>query len=172
MFNLEFFIDLQCSHSVMEKNQTAHMLMHFTKKTMAEHHQHLKTFVLGHKDWIGRVGEKLLAKKGRSVDKYVADLVKPGFKFDEIALLCLARMHHKHVFILMEGHFWTTRRDNDVTQCYLKFGFIGNLLFVPLMHESVTCRRFPDDTHCVNLFLPKRCSLRQLDWKKHRSLRL
>ena len=75
-------------------------------------------------------------------------------------------MHHKHVFILMEGRFWTTKRDNDVVQCYLKFGFIGNLLFVPLMHESVTCRRFPDDTHCVNLFLPKHYSLRQLDRKK------
>ena len=150
----------------MEKNQTAHMLMHFTRKTMAEHHQHLKTFVIGHKDWIGRVGEKLLAKKGCTVDEYIADLVKPGFKFNEIALLCFAWMHHKHVFILMEGCFWTTRRDNDVSQCYLKFGFIGNLLFVPLLHESVVCRRFPDDTRCVNLFLPKHCSLRQLDCKK------
>ena len=149
----------------MEKNQTAHILTHFTKKTMAEHCQHLKTFVIGHKDWIGRVGEKLLAKKGRTVDEYIADLVKPGFKFDEIALLCFARMHHKHVFILMEGHFCTTR-DNDVSQCYLKFGFIGNLLLVPLLHESVVCRRFPDDTRCVNLFLPKHCSLRQLDRKK------
>ena len=150
----------------MEKNQTAHMLTHFTKKSMAEHRQHLKTFVIRHKDWIGRVGEKLLAKKGHTVDEYVADMVKPGFKFDEIALLCFARMHHKHVFILMEGHFWTTRRDTDVAQCYLKFGFIGNLLFVPLMHESVVCRCFPDDTRCVNLFLPKHCSLRQIDRKK------
>ena len=37
---------------------------------------------------------------------------------------------------------------------------------MPLLHESVVCRRFPDDTHCINLFLPKGCSLRQLDRKK------
>ena len=165
MFNLQIFIELQCSHSIMEKNQTAHMLTYFTKKTMVEHGQHLKTFILGHKDWIGGVGEKLLAKKGCTVDQYIADLVKPGLKFDEIALLCFAQVHYKHVYILMEGCFWTTRRDNDVVQCYLKFSYIGNLLFVPHMHESVKCRKFPDDTH-VNLFLPKRCSLRQLDQKK------
>ena len=64
---------------------------------MAEHRQHLKNFVASLKDWIGRVGKNLLAKKGCTVDQYVLDIVKPGFKFDEIALLCFARMHHKHI---------------------------------------------------------------------------
>ena len=71
----------------------------------------------------------------------------------------------------MEGCFWTSRRDNDVTQCYLKFGFIGNLLFVPLPHESAQCQRFPDDTHAVTLFFPKRVSQRQQDRKKAEAIR-
>ena len=155
MFNLYIFIDLQCSHSVAEKNQTAHVLTHYTKKSMAEHWQHLKIFVTRHKEWIGRVGVDLLAKKGHTLDQYLADLVRPGFKFDEIALLCFALMHHKHIFIMMESRFWTTRRDNDMLQCYLKFGYIGNLLFLLIMHESVQCRKFPDGTRCIHLFLPK-----------------
>ena len=53
----------------------------------------------------------------------------------------------------MEGQFWTSRTDNDVTRCDLKFGFIGNLLFVPLMHESVLIRKFKDGTQAVNMFL-------------------
>ena len=125
---------------------------------MAEHWQHLKIFVARHKEWIGRVGADLLVKKGRTLDQYLADLVRPGFKFDEIAFLYFALIHHKHIFIMMESRFWTTRRDNDVSQCYLKFGYIGNLLFVPIMHESVQCRKFPDGAHCVHLYLPKRSS--------------
>ena len=132
---------------------------------MAEHRQHLKIFVARHKEWIGRVGADLLAKKGRSLDQFLADLVRPGFKFDEITLLCFARMHHKHIFIMMESRFWTTRRDNDVSQCYLKFGYIGNLLFVPIMHESVQCRKFLDGARCVHLYLPKRSSAQQHDRK-------
>ena len=53
----------------------------------------------------------------------------------------------------MEGQFWTSRTDNDVTRCGLKFGFVGNLLFVPLMHESVLIRKFKDGTRAVNMFL-------------------
>ena len=36
--------------------------------------------------------------------------------------------------------------DNDITRCDLKFGFVGHLLFVPLMHESVLIRKFKDGT--------------------------
>ena len=132
---------------------------------MAEHRQHLKIFVTHHKEWIGQVGADLLVKKSHTLDQYLADLVRPGFKFDEIALLCFACMHHKHIFIMMESRFWTTRRDNDVLQCYLKFGYIGNLLFVPNMHESVQCQKFPDGARCVHLFLPKRSSAPQRDRK-------
>ena len=132
---------------------------------MAEHRQHLKIFVAHHKEWIGWVGVDLLVKKGHTLDQYLADLVRPGFKFDEIALLCFARMHHKHIFIMMESRFWTTRRDNDVSQYFLKFGYIGNLLFVLIMHESVQCHKFPDGARCVHLYLPKRSSARQHERK-------
>ena len=42
--------------------------------------------------------------------------------------------------------------DNDITRCDLKFGFVGNVLFVPLMHESVQIRKFKDGTQAVNIF--------------------
>ena len=132
---------------------------------MAEHWQHLKIFVAHHKEWIGWVGVDLLVIKGHILDQYLADFVRPGFKFDEIALLYFARIHHKHIFIIMESRFWTTRRDNDMSQCYLKFGYIGNLLFVLITHESVQCCKFPDGARCLHLYLPKRSSARQRDRK-------
>ena len=107
----------------------------------------------GTRDGIESIGGELLCQKGRTVDQYISDLTKPGFKFDELALLIFTRIHHKHIFVLMEGRFWTSRTDNDVTRCDLKFGFIGNLLFVPLMHESVMIRKFKDGTRAVNVFL-------------------
>ena len=140
----------------MERNQTAHIFTHFTKHSMAQQRVPLKAFVLGHRDWIESVGGDLLHRKGRTVDQYIADLIRPGFKFDELALLICTRMHHKHIFVLMEGRFWTSHMDNDVTRCDLKFGFVGNLLFVPLMHESVHIRKFKDGTRAVNIFLRPR----------------
>ena len=134
----------QCGHLVMERNQTTHIFMHFTKHSMAQQQIPLKAFVLGHRDWIESVGGELLRRKGRTVDQYISNLIKPGFKFDELALLIFTCMHNKHIFVLMEDRFWTSRMDNDVTRCDLKFGFVGNLLFVPLMHESVQIRKFKD----------------------------
>ena len=115
----------------------AHLFMHFTKHSMAQQRMPLKAFILEHRDWIESIGSDLLQRKGRTVDQYLKDLIKPGFKFDELALVIFIRMHHKHIFVLMEGRYWTSREDNDVTRCDLKFGFVGNLQFVPLMHESV-----------------------------------
>ena len=132
--NREFLF--QCSHPIMEKSQTAHLFMHFTQKTMAQQRASLKGFVLEHKDWIEKVGGELIHHKGRSVDEYILDFIKLGFKFDELALLAFVRMHHKHIFVLMDGHYWTSRKDNDVTRCDLKFGYVGKLLFVPLLHKK------------------------------------
>ena len=137
----------------MEKNQTAHLFMHFTKKTMNQQRAPLKAFLLQHKDWLEKVGDDLICRKGRTVDEYILDFIKPGFKFNELALLAFVRMHHKHIFVLMDGRYWTSRKDNDVTHCDLKFGYVGNLLFVPLLHKSVVHRRFKDGTRCVNMFL-------------------
>ena len=74
------------------------------------------------------------------------DFIKPGFKFNELALLAFVRMHHKHIFVLMDGRYWTSRKDNDVTHCDLKFGYVGTLLFVPLLHKSAVNRHFKDGT--------------------------
>ena len=38
-------------------------------------------------------------KKGTTVDQYIGDLTKPGFKFDELALLIFTQMYHKHIFV-------------------------------------------------------------------------
>ena len=82
----------------MERNQTAHIFMHFTKHSMAQQWVPLTAFVLGHRDWIESVGGELLRRKGRTVDEYISDLIKPGFKFDELALLIFTHMHHKQYF--------------------------------------------------------------------------
>ena len=120
----------------------------------------LKAFLLDHKDWLDKVSGDLIRRKGRTVDEYIFDFIKPGFKFDELTLLAFVRMHHKHIFVLMDGHYWTSRKDKDVTCCDLKFGYIGNLLFVPLLHEGAVHRHFMDGTRCVNMFLRPRLERR------------
>ena len=66
---------------------------------MAQQRVPLKAFVLGHRDRIESIGGELLCQKGRTVDQYIGDLTKPGFKFDELALLIFTQMYHKHIFV-------------------------------------------------------------------------
>ena len=83
----------------------------------------LKAFLLEHKDWIEKVGGELIRWKAIVLTSTFLDFIKPGFKFNELALLAFVRMHHKHIFVLMDGRYWTSRKDNDVTRCDLKFGY-------------------------------------------------
>ena len=65
-------------------------------------------------NWYEHSGEKRFG-----VDTYIDNMMKPVFKFDEIALLCYARMYHRHIFIMMECTFWTSHKDNNVNKCHL-----------------------------------------------------
>ena len=128
----------------MENNHTAHLLTHSTKKNMAQHRQHMKGFIQNHYDWVHDVSIKILADRCMSVDQYLKELVKPGFKFDEVALVIFARMYHRHIFILMNGRYWTTRRDHDLSKCRFHLAFLGNLNFGIVRPKSEVGGRFCD----------------------------
>ena len=63
----------------MEKNQTAHLFTHFTRKTMTQQRAPLKAFLLEHKDWIEKVGGELIRRKGHSVDEYILGFYQARF---------------------------------------------------------------------------------------------
>ena len=143
--------------------------MHNTRKTTAEQRQHLKIFIAGHRDWIVKIGTKFLARKGLDVDTYIDSMTKPGFQFDEIALLCYARMYHRHILIMMEGRFWTSRKDNDVNKYRLRYAFLGNLQFGRVTGKKDFMARFHDGTKGISVFFPHRTTK---NYRKHRALDL
>ena len=134
---------------------------------MAEQQQHLKIFIAGHRDWIVKIGTNILVKKGLDVDTYMDNMTKPSFKFDEIALLCYARMYHRHIFIMMEGRFWTSHQDNDVNKCHLRYASLGNLQFGMLRAKQDVMARFYDGTKGISLFFPHHTTK---NYRKHRAL--
>ena len=119
---------------------------------MAQHRQHMKGFIKNHYDWVCDVSIRFLADKGMSVDEYLKEVVKPGFKFDEVALVIFARMYHRHIFVLMNGRYWTTRRDHDIGKCRFHFAFLGNLNFGIVRPKSEVGGRFCDGSRFYDMF--------------------
>ena len=119
---------------------------------MVQHRQHMKGFIQNHYNWVHDVSIKFLADTCMSVDQYLKELVKPGFKFDEVALVIFARMYHRHIFILMNGRYWTTRRDHDLSKCRFHLVFLGNLNFGVVRPKAEVGGRFCDGSRFYDMF--------------------
>ena len=53
-------------------------------------------FLDGHESWVVDVGGLSLAKKGLTVTDYKRYIMSPDVPMDELALMCLARLWHRH----------------------------------------------------------------------------
>ena len=89
----------------------------------------LHNFIKDNVDWVSKVSASLLASRGLTLDQYRKALLKDTYRFDELALLLISRMLHCHTFVMMEGKYWCSRADLDVSKCAVKFLFMGDLEF-------------------------------------------
>ena len=90
-----------------------------------------------HINWIAKVGDEMLCKKGIKVEDYCNDLVELNFPLDTLGILIIARMYHRHIAIILKECIWTTHASND-TDCCLIF-----LIFSGGVHFHDTCTGMP-----------------------------
>ena len=88
-----------------------------------------------------------LSKKGLSVAAYLANLTSSKVPIDELRLLIVARMYHRHVCVVMFDWCWTTGFDLVPMTCEYVFAYAGGVNFL------ATCNSASVDTMTYSDFL-------------------
>ena len=87
---------------------------------------HLFTFLATYKDWVSSVVLKILGKKKILVEDYCYNLYSMATPVDQLDLLILAHMYHRHFCVFLHNGVWTTRRNNSMEYCKIFFVYKGN----------------------------------------------
>ena len=82
-----------------------------------------------HLGWIQKVGKKFYEGKGLDLNIYVRYLLDQSVPLDELGILIVARMYHRHIAIVLKNSIWCTRKDGDFTKCEIKLAFQGGVLY-------------------------------------------
>ena len=89
---------------------------------------YLKGFLHEHESWIVDVGGEFLAKKGLDFNEWAKEIVGNYMPMDELALLCIARLWHRHFAVIMKDYVWTTGIGIPIDDCCVVFAYCGGLL--------------------------------------------
>ena len=89
----------------------------------------VQKFIKENRPWVEKVSAVLCQKRAYTLDQYITAIGKSTYRFDELAILLLSRALRVHTFVLLEGKYWTSRADNDVSKCDFKFIYLGDLEF-------------------------------------------
>ena len=70
------------------------------------------------------------------VSQYIDSMSNTGQPLDQIAVIAMAHMYHIHIGIIMDGWFWTSRRDHKLDACKILLGWQGKLSFVDIKWKN------------------------------------
>ena len=93
--------------------------------------------------WIEKVGGDSLARSKLTVINFVKAMKNRTLLFDELCITIACRAFNVHAVILLDSGFWSTRPDNDSSNCLLKLAYVGDFGFKELCTE--TAMLFDDD---------------------------
>ena len=128
-FLLIRFIVFQCRCPVSPCKKTIHIVAHHLKGSEEDVGQHLFNFVVKHGEGITRVGGKILAKKKLDLDEYLSNLYLLLTAVDQLSLLILAHLYHRHFAIFLKNGVWTMRKSNSMDYCKIFFLCTKEVLF-------------------------------------------
>ena len=127
----------QCRCPVSPFKKTFHIIAHHIKGTEQDVGWHLFNFVVKHREWIVRVGGKLLAKKKLDLDEYLSNLYLLLTLVDQLGLLILAHLYHRHFAVFLKNGMWTTRKNNSMEHCKIFFVYKGSFFFSDTVQTDI-----------------------------------
>ena len=86
--------------------------------------------------WIEKVGAECLRRSKLSLVDFVKGLHNATILFDELCITLACRAFNVHCVVLLDGSYWSTRPNNEFTDCLLKIAYIGDFGFKELCTES------------------------------------
>ena len=112
-----------------ERKELHTCLVTTSKMDMETFRARVKLFASQHTDWIYKVGRSALQKSQLSIETFVKGIGSGYINFDELCLLVSCRAFNIHCAVLLEGSYWTTRKNNSFNGCLLRFAYMGDAIF-------------------------------------------
>ena len=84
-----------------------------------------------------QVGGKLLIKKKLDLDKYLSNLYLLLTPVDQLSLLILAHLYHRHFAIFLRNGVWTMRKNNRMDYCKIFFVYKGGFVFCDTVQTDI-----------------------------------
>ena len=75
------------------------------------------------------MGGKFVQRKGADISDYLQTLTTPRVPIDELKIMIIAQMYHKHIGVVMQDTYWTTCAEQKLNKCFIVLGFMGKLQF-------------------------------------------
>ena len=100
-------------------------MTHYIKINMNQFQAHMKDFTQRNIQWIEKVGRDVLDKSQLTVDSFVKGLIGGTIFFDELCLTVACRAFNVHCILLLDGTYWTTRPNNQLSDCLLRLAYVG-----------------------------------------------
>ena len=109
-------------------NLTLHIITHHSHKDIRKIRRYLRSFLQEHQSWVISIGGEFLAKKGLDFNTWSTAIVGNFMPMDELALLCIARLWHRHFAVIMKDFVWTTGISIPIDDCCIVFAYCGGVL--------------------------------------------
>ena len=93
--------------------------------------------------WISSVGGEILGKKKIKIKDYCNDLQEMVTPIDQLGLLILARMYHRHFMVFLKDSVWSTRRYNGATNSTIYFTYNGGTCFLDTVEDPDAENQLP-----------------------------
>ena len=81
---------------------------------------HLTKYASNNMPWIEKVGGDSFARSKLTVINFVKAMKNRTLLFDELCITIACRAFIVHAVILLDCRFWSTRPDNDSSNCLIK----------------------------------------------------
>ena len=117
-------------------NHTAQLIGDHVGRTYNQVHKELVSYIVKHKEYASQIGKIIWERKKMDFDGYVDTIALDQTPFDEIAIVLSVHMYHIHICIMMQGKYWTMRRDHDFNHCTLFLAYMGGLVFYCTMRKE------------------------------------
>ena len=122
---------------------TVHIITHHSGESLSGVRKNLKTFINGHMSWISSVGGMILGKKKIKIEDYCNDLQEMVTPIDQLGLLILGRMYHRHFTVFLKDSVWSTRRDNGTANSTIYFAYHGGTSFSDTVEDPDAADKLP-----------------------------
>ena len=129
--------DFQCEFPFVRRgDELLHIFSHHISKTEDDLRELLRSFMLGHLDWINQISEILLTEVNVSVEDYIDSITSLGVPLDFVAIVALCRMYHIHLAVYTAKGMWSMSRQHHIKNCLFGVLFRGGFEFSEVIKEG------------------------------------